>query len=158
VSKIVYCDGSCLNNGKSTAVGGWNFLVVEGEDLDSQEIVYSESGYSLPNSEPPPTNIRMEMMAVIKALAHFQDPEHIIVHTDSAYVVNGLNQKWYINWFKTGKNSFGKTPANLDLWVQLVDLVNFHKSVRLVHVKGHTGHRFQELCDILARQTASKHA
>ena len=150
----IYCDGSCLNNGAEAAVGGWNFLIVEGESLKDQEIIHSESGRFAPNKETPNTNIRMELMAVIKALEYFEEPEVLTIHSDSAYVVNGINQKWYIRWFKTGKNTLGKTPANLDLWSKLVDLIRFHAKVEMVHVKGHAGHKFQELSDSFARQKA----
>lgn len=154
--KIIYCDGSCPRNGKRDATGGWNYLLVEGETLQTQTVVHSESGHELPNEELPNTSIRMELLAVIRALEYFKEPEDVIVHSDSAYVVNGINDKWYIRWFRTGKNTSGKVPANMDLWARLVDLVRFHRSVKMVHVKGHYGHRFNELADTFARQAVDR--
>ncbi len=157
MSKIIYCDGSCLSNGSPNALGGWNFIIVGGpkEDLDKQVLVDSVSGHSPPNLDLPNTNIRMELQAVIEGLKYFKEPEELIIHSDSAYVVNGVNDKWYKRWFDTGHNSLGKVPANLDLWIELVDLINFHKKVDMVFVRGHSGHRFQELCDTFARRSAS---
>jgi ribonuclease HI len=155
MSVIVYADGSCPFNGSDVAVGGWNFLIMKGppNKPDQQVLIDSVSGYEPPNPDLPNTNIRMELKAVIEALKYFKEPTEVIIHSDSAYVVNGVNDKWYQRWFKTGLNSLGKTPANLDLWVELVDLVKQH-TVKMVHVKGHSGHTWQELSDTFARQKA----
>jgi ribonuclease HI len=153
MTKIIYADGSCSRNGEAKAIGGWNFLILE--DMDGQEsLVDSVSGSSAPNLNCPNTNIRMEMQAVIEALKYFKEPEDFRIHSDSAYVVNGINKKWYVRWFLTGKNTLGKVPANMDLWKKLVTLVKFHKSVEMVHVKGHSGHKWQEISDTFARQAS----
>ena len=153
--KLIYADGSCPTNGAPDAVGAWNFLVIEGpsSNIEKQKLVDSVSGYEEPDPELPNTNIRMELMAVIKALEYFEEPTKLIIHSDSAYVVNGVNQRWYLRWFRTGKNTLGKTPANLDLWTRLVDLVRKH-DVEMVHVRGHAGHKWQELSDTFARNKA----
>ena len=148
--KEIYCDGSCIRNGAEDSPGGWNFIVI-----DHDTVIDSVSGSEVPNKKLPNTNIRLELMAVIKALEHFEEPEDLMIHSDSAYVVNGVNQGWYKRWFRTGKNSLGKRPANMDLWKRLVAQLKRHTSVKMIHVKGHSGHRWQELSDTFARQAAT---
>ncbi len=148
----IYTDGSVINNGSSKAGGGWCFLVVEGNNL-----LYSGCGYEAPNPSMPNTSIRMELKAVIEALKYiseFGKDIEFLIYSDSAYVVNGINQKWYESWFRTGKNSLGKIPKNLDLWKELVSLLA--TNMKLCYVPGHKGNRWNELADSLAKQGALK--
>ena len=45
-----------------------------------------------PAAKRATTNNRMEMMAVIRALAALKKPSTVIVHTDSRYVMDGATQ------------------------------------------------------------------
>lgn len=71
----------------------------------------------------------MELVAAIKALNHFSDPQDIIIFSDSAYVVNGMNyfsKKWRENGWKTHKNEDVK---NRDVWEELLLAREKHNSV-----------------------------
>ena len=137
-SVIIYTDGSCDKNPGGN--GGYSAIIFE-----SQKPI-KVSGY-----EPNTTNQRMEMMAVIAALSYFKDKRSISLYTDSSYVCNGYNQKWYINWMKNGwKNSKGEDVANKDLWIKIIELVEFH-DVNMVHVKGHADNIFNNECDYMAK-------
>jgi ribonuclease HI len=162
--RILYSDGSCPENGKPMACGGWCAIEVKGgQNVETQELVSTSSGYELPDIGKPNTSIRMELLGAIAALSIVKEPckgitDRITFFSDSAYVINGINQKWYKSWFRTGKNSFGKEPANMDLWRRLVDIIDFHGAefIEAVHVRGHKGHRWQELCDSIAVQKSAE--
>lgn len=147
--RVWYTDGSCRYNGKSYAVGSYACVEVQGDKIIKQVVE------AFPPEPPVPTNIRMELMGVITALHNCSDGDHVEIHTDSAYVVNGMNQKWYKNWAVTGKNSQGKTPANLDLWRSLVRATKRMAKVDFIHVKGHNGDTFNEVCDRLAGEAVN---
>ena len=153
----MYTDGSCPRNGSIDAVGGWAFVGVRNPDLpiNLQETWIEASGRMEANPELPNTSIRAELLAAIKALEHTRDGSSVVLYSDSAYLVNGITQRWYVKWFATGKNSAGMVPANLDLWHELVDLIKA-RTVRMIHIKGHAGHRWQELCDTLAVTQSKK--
>ena len=57
---------------------------------------------------------------------------------------------WVYGWQKKGWIKSDKKPAlNVDLWKQLLPLLEKHK-VNFVWVKGHAGHPENERCDQLA--------
>lgn len=53
------------------------------------------------------TNNRMELTAVIVALSCLKKPCPIVIHTDSQYVKNGVEQ-WMANWKRHGWKTAGK--------------------------------------------------
>ncbi|MCS7149988.1 MAG: ribonuclease HI [Caldimicrobium sp.] len=135
----VYVDGCSLGN---PGPGGYGAII---KDNDSEKVI---SG-----GEPNTTNNRMELLAVIKALAYYKDSKKIYVYTDSEYVLKGATQ-WLSNWKKRGfKNAEGSEIKNLDLWQELDRLVNFHK-VTFIKVQAHAGHPENERADQLAKREA----
>jgi ribonuclease HI len=85
------------------------------------------------------TNQRMELLAVIKGLQTIQQFDlyqdyKIIVHSDSAYVVNCFLQEWWFNWMVKQNggwmNSSRKPVENSDLWRELLSLckVSFQRT------------------------------
>jgi ribonuclease HI len=136
----VYTDGGCRGN---PGPGGYGVIIVKGEKRI--ELV---EGFRLT------TNNRMEIMACIAALKALKTPSDVILHSDSRYVVNGINkgwaQKWRANhWMRTKH----ETAENSDLWAQLLDLCDSRR-VRFVWVHGHAGHPENERCDELATKAA----
>ena len=139
----IYTDGSST---KSRA--GWGFVVV----LDD-EIIYERAG----TEHKGDTNQLMELTAAIEACDwYLQQPssiqEHdVTIYSDSAYLVNCYQDKWYINWENNGwKNSKGDPVANKLEWRFLI---NFFKDGRFTFtkVKGHSGHIYNERADALAQ-------
>ena len=152
--KIIYTDGGCPTNGSINAVGSWAFVEiaeVEFGPVGDKEVkaLKKDSGYLRPDHLLPNTSIRMELIAIIKGLESFKESETIEVYSDSAYCVNGIKQQWYRTWLATGKNSQGKVPANMDLWIRLVELLRHH-NVMAFHVKGHSGNTFNDIVDVMA--------
>lgn len=64
----------------------------------------------------------MELLAVIETLKYFPNPIELTIISDSQYVVNSINGEYYKKWIKEQDLS----KKNLDLWFQLVDLLNYH--------------------------------
>ena len=133
----VFTDGACRGN---PGPGGWGVLIVfEGEEI------------TLYGGENNTTNNQMEMMAAIKALEYFQEKKSIKLVTDSSYLKDGI-EKWIHGWKKNGwKTSAKKQVKNQELWMKIDVLNNFHE-VQWKWVKGHSGHRENEIADLLANK------
>lgn len=142
--RTFYTDGSVHRNGRADASGGYAWL-----EVDESGIV-QEFATNIDDTGIPPTNIRMEMMAVISALKECRPEDKVIIRSDSAYVVDGMREKWYRKWFLTGVNARGKVPANMDLWLLLIRAYERISEVKFFHVKGHNGDVYNERCDDLA--------
>ena len=135
----IHTDGSCLSN---PGPGGWA-AILRWRD-NEREIV---------GHEPDTTNNRMELMAAIMGLNAVTRAMPIDLHTDSRYVMNGV-QEWMPRWKANGWKTASKKPvANQDLWQQLDEAVSRHH-IRWHWVKGHAGDEFNERCDQLARAAA----
>lgn len=125
----VWTDGAC-----SLTHGGWAWTLGKGKA--------NGSGYV-----PDTTNQRMEMLAVIRAIQENDEP--IIVHSDSAYVVNCFLQEWYVRWQRNGWIGGNGPVANKDLWEQMIPLVQACGTT-FVKVKGHSGDPGNDEADRLA--------
>ena len=133
----IFTDGACRGN---PGPGGWGAL-----------LRYGDNERSLWGGEPDTTNNRMELMAVIQGLLALQRSCEVKVTSDSTYVLKGI-QEWMPNWKKKGWKTAAKKPVkNADLWKQLDELVELH-SIDWQWVKGHSGHRENEIADQLANR------
>ena len=133
----IFTDGACRGN---PGPGGWGVLIL----LEGEEI-------TLYGGENSTTNNQMEMMAAIKALEYFQEKKSIELVTDSSYLKDGI-EKWIHGWKKNGwKTSAKKQVKNQELWMKIDVLNNFHE-VKWKWVKGHSGHRENEIADLLANK------
>ncbi len=140
-SVTLITDGSCLGN---PGPGGWAAILRHGEHKKE-----------LSGSDPQTTNNRMEMTAVIEALATLKQPCRILVEIDSEYVKNGITQ-WIHGWKKRGWKTSAKQPVkNEDLWRKLDQAVARHE-IEWKWVKGHAGHDDNNRCDELAREAAER--
>ena len=133
----IYTDGACSGNpGK----GGWGALLMYGGSR--KEI----SGY-----DPATTNNRMELMAAIRGLEALKEPCHVQLYSDSAYLVNAMNEGWLKRWVKNGWKTASKKPVeNIDLWQEILKLTTLHR-VSFHKVKGHSDNPHNNRCDELAR-------
>ena len=97
------------------------------------------------------TNNRMELTAVIEALGALKRPSHVILHTDSQYVMKGITE-WIRGWKAKGWKTAAREPVkNADLWRTLDEAVARHE-IQWVWVKGHSGHNGNERADALANK------
>ena len=139
----IYTDGACSGN---PGPGGWGAV-----------LVYKGNEKQLSGSEKNTTNNRMEMTAVIEALKALKEPCKVILTTDSKYVCDAINKGWVYSWKKNNWKKSDKKPAlNVDLWEEMLKLLKVHE-VEFVWVKGHNGHKYNEICDKLAVEEYQKY-
>lgn len=132
----IYTDGACRGNpGK----GGWGAI-----------LKYGEFKREISGGDPNTTNNRMELTAAIEALKMLKEPCQVTLTSDSKYLIDAIDKKWIDSWQKKGwRKADGSPVLNVDLWEELVKLLDVHK-VEFVWVHGHTGHEYNERCDVLA--------
>ena len=137
----IFSDGACRGN---PGPGGWGAV-----------LRYNDVEKPLSGSEQETTNNRMELTAVIEALKALTRPCKVAITTDSQYVKNGMTS-WIINWKKNGWRGSNKKPVkNQELWQALDKEVSRH-DVSWHWVKGHSGHRENEMADQLANEAIDK--
>ena len=140
-SVIIYTDGGCLGN---PGPGGYGAVLLHKGHRKELHGGYRHT-----------TNNRMELMGAIAALEALKSRTRIILHTDSQYVVNGIEKGWAAGWRRRGWIKADKQKAiNPDLWERLLNLCAQH-DVRFVWVRGHNGDVENERCDVLAKHAAS---
>lgn len=130
-----FTDGACKGN---PGPGGWGVV-----------LRYRGQEKMLHGGENPTTNNRMELMAAISALAALTERCEVTLTTDSEYVRRGISE-WIEQWKQRGWRTAAKAPVkNVDLW-QRLDVLNQQHLVHWHWVKGHSGHRENEMADQLA--------
>jgi ribonuclease HI len=133
----IWTDGACSGN---PGPGGWGALLVSGAHEKT-----------LCGGDANTTNNRMEMLAAIRALEALKRPSTVDLHTDSAYLRNGITT-WLKNWKARGWKTADKKPVkNVELWQELEEVMARH-TVRWHWVKGHAGNEGNERADELARE------
>jgi ribonuclease HI len=101
--------------------------------------------------EADTTNQKMELRAAIEGLGYLEQLSQVRLYSDSAYLINGMKQRWYLKWEQNGWKTANKKPVkNADLWKELVEVSRFH-TVTWMKVRGHAGIPANERCDALVR-------
>jgi ribonuclease HI len=137
VQVTIYTDGACRGN---PGPGGWGAVLQCGG-----------SEKELWGGEATTTNNRMELTAAIEGLAALKRPCHVLLKTDSKYVLQGITE-WMPQWKQRGWRTAAKKPVlNVDLWQSLDALVQQHQ-VQWQWVKGHAGDPGNEHADQLANR------
>ena len=136
---VIYTDGACKGN---PGPGGWGALLAMGgteKELFGGELVT--------------TNNRMEMTAVIEAVAALKRPCSVTLYLDSQYVLKGITE-WIHGWKARGWRTAAKAPVkNVDLWQRLdALLVSGAHTIDWRWVRGHTGDPGNERADALANK------
>lgn len=131
----IHTDGACAGN---PGPGGWAAILRHGQHMRE-----------IRGAEPATTNNRMELQAAIGALHVLKEPCQVTLHTDSAYLKDGITQ-WIHGWKARGwVTKDRKAVKNEDLWRELDRLASQHR-VSWKWLKGHAGHPDNERCDELA--------
>jgi ribonuclease HI len=137
---IIFTDGSSRGN---PGPGGWGAIVVEEEKVKE-----------LGGRETKTTNNRMELTAVVEALASATADE-VIVHTDSSYLISGITL-WIEGWKKNNwKTKTKEDVLNRDLWETLDGEIT-GREVLFRKVSGHAGVPANERCDVIATSYADE--
>ena len=137
----IYTDGACRGN---PGPGGWGAV-----------LMHAGRERELSGADPATTNNRMELTAVIEALAALKRPVKARIYTDSQYVRLGILE-WVANWKKRGWKTADRKPVkNQDLWERLDALAAGHE-LEWHWVKGHSGVPGNERCDQLANEAIDR--
>lgn len=141
----IYTDGACKGNPGNGGYGAILTFVDSNGKYHEKEL---SAGYKLT------TNNRMELLAAIVSLEALKRPSHVVLYSDSKYLVDAINEKWLDAWvFKNWKQNSKNPVKNIDLWKRLIKAQQSHR-VEYVWVKGHAGHEYNERCDKLAVSAA----
>ncbi len=132
----IFTDGSSLGN---PGAGGWCAI-----------LRYKNNEKTISGGEKYTTNNKMELTAVIEALKALKEPCEIELYSDSIYVLKGINE-WLENWIK---KDFKKVK-NIELWKNFLEISKPH-IIHINWVKGHSGHKENEICDKIAKKEALK--
>lgn len=142
---VIFTDGACTGN---PGPGGYGVV-----------LRYRDTVRELSGGFARTTNNRMEMLAMVEALASLQGQPAITLYSDSSYVIDALQKGWAVRWRRDGWQRTGdagrEDVKNVDLWQRLLPLYEQH-DVTLVQVKGHAGIADNERCDQLAVAAAQR--
>ena len=110
----IYTDGACSGN---PGPGGWGAILAwQGHEKE------------LSGGAAATTNNRMELTAVLTALALLKEPCVVELYSDSKYVVDAIEKGWLYGWQKKGWVKADKKPVlNVDLWQQLLPQLARHQ-------------------------------
>ena len=129
---IAYTDGSC-NNLSPYGEGGAAYII-----LDGQRNLVKQNSKGFVGV----TNNKMELMAILSAVAAVPPNSSLVIYTDSQYCIQVLTNK-------ANANNFSRPNANIIR--QYFNYVSRLKAVRFEWVKGHDGNEFNEMVDALAQ-------
>lgn len=129
---IAFTDGSC-NNLSPYGEGGAAYII-----LDGQRNLVKQNSKGFVGV----TNNKMELMAILSAVAAVPTGSTLVVYTDSQYCIQVLTNK-------ANANNFSRPNANVIR--QYFSYASRLKAVRFEWVKGHDGNEFNEMVDALAQ-------
>lgn len=129
---IAFTDGSC-NNLSPYGEGGAAYIILDGQ----QNIVKQNSKGFI-----GVTNNKMELMAILSAVAAVPAGSSLVVYTDSQYCIQVLTNK---------ANANNYTRPNANVIRQYFNYASRLKSVRFQWIKGHDGNEFNEMVDAFAQ-------
>ena len=138
----IYTDGACSGN---PGPGGWGAI-----------LIYKGIEKEISGGEADTTNNRMELTAVLRALALLKEPCAVTVTTDSQYISRAINEGWLKKWKAAGFTKKGGLK-NAELWRELDALLQKH-DVKFVWVKGHADNEYNNRCDKMAVAEREKYA
>jgi ribonuclease HI len=137
---IIYTDGSAHPN---PGPGGFGVVVLD----NNENLLYTYSK----QYENEVTNNEMEIKAILYTLLTYGSKDNPpVVYSDSSYCVNTFT-KWMYNWESSGWiKSNKKPPENLELIKAYFEWTMKGFSIDLRLIKGHNGHKWNEMADKLA--------
>lgn len=129
---IAFTDGSC-NNLSPYGEGGAAYII-----LDRQRNLIKQNSKGFIGV----TNNKMELMAIMSAVAAVPAGSTLVVYTDSLYCIQVLTNK---------ANANNVSRPNANVIRQYFNYASRLKAVRFEWVKGHDGNEFNEMVDALAQ-------
>jgi len=145
----VYTDGSYLQRDNNIGRAAWAYVITQ--CVNNQEI---EIAYKSGRVDGEQTNNRAELTAILRALSDITNSINC-VYSDSQYSINCVT-KWHINWQQNGWLTSKKQPVkNVDL-IKSIILSLDESPVNLSYIPAHSGYKFNERADQLAKVTADE--
>lgn len=148
----IFTDGACSDN---PGPGGWAAV------FNTVNRCKTIQGHELST-----TNNRMELMAVVKSMERILKKHTWLnveyeLFSDSAYVVNAINNRWIETWQRNGwKTTKKEDVKNKDLWSRFLLLeeaiISAGIKLKFTKIKGHAGNTFNEMVDRLAKEETLK--
>lgn len=139
----IYTDGACSGN---PGPGGYGAI-----------LIYNGVEKEISGGMESTTNNQMEMLGVIKSLELLKEKCKVTLYSDSAYVINAINNKWIYSWKKNNWIKSDKKKAkNIKLWEKILELIEKH-DITFVKVKGHADNEYNNRCDKLAVMESQKY-
>jgi ribonuclease HI len=151
-----YIDGSCRGN---PGPGGYGAVFIfDPEKGEKATKIHEIGGFSAQT-----TNNQMELQAVIAAIEEIgpylakNKDNSLILHSDSSYVVVGVNS-WLAGWKQKGWKTASKSPVlNREYWMHIDELMAQHRGqITVSKVAGHAGVLHNERADVIATMSADK--
>ena len=143
----IYTDGACSEN---PGPGGWASVWICDDNIKVKS-----------GCNPKTTNNQMELTAVVASLRRIVSNhckgDIYEVYSDSAYVVNSINNNWIERWRLNGwKTSKGDDVKNVELWMECLKLLSQIRQMGVkltfIKVKGHSGDTLNEYADEVAKK------
>jgi len=134
---VIACDGSCLGN---PGPGGWSWAV--------SDLCWAAGG------QARTTNNLMELRAAYEALSATPSDRPLVIETDSEYVINVFSL-WLPGWKLRGWLTAARKPVMNRPAIEKVESRLHGREVTWRHVKGHAGHKLNEIVDQHAREAAT---
>ncbi len=133
----VWVDGSCVRNGTDSLRFGWAYVILQGE-----RELHRASGHDVPAEARRHRNVAGEIQAVLQALAWCQTRgiAEATIHFDYQGLASWVEGTW--------KTTTPFTRAYAERVRALDMTLTWHK------VQAHTGQKYNELVDRLARDAA----
>jgi ribonuclease HI len=132
----VFTDGGSVPN---PGPGGWGAVYVVGG-----EVVAEACGH-----EPETTNNRMELTALIEAVALVPAGTPTVVYSDSRLAVQTITE-WAQGWEARGWRRKSGRVENLDLVKTAYYAFRRRPELRLEWIEAHRGYKWNEYADALA--------
>lgn len=148
----IYTDGSCSGN---PGTGGYAFVITK----------YNKVILKVAGRRKKATNNQMELLAIIKSIKHLNEyirtqpievkkKAIVTIISDSAYCVNAIKFNWIEKWKLNGWTTSARTKVkNKEMWLELEEEIkDTIPKIEFEKVKGHSGNKFNEMVDELAKK------
>ncbi|CAH0600376.1 unnamed protein product [Chrysodeixis includens] len=144
---VVYTDGACSSNGRSTARAGLGVYWADGHPLNISEPVSGRA-----------TNNCGEIQAATKAIkiALENGVKKLSINTDSKFLINSVT-KWIPGWKRKGWKLASGEPVKNEKDFKDLDSVLHKLQLKWIYVEAHRGIHGNEMADQLAKEGAARY-